>query len=620
MENYSRNPIIIAGHSHTVALSVPFCRPGAPSLMPLQNPNFVAVVGENDSDSYWDFLVQSSPGRQVGLYWLGNQHTARFLLAHDPDVDFLLPGADFGAPDKGAVIVPTTLVADTFKPGMEALRTLLKRLRDVGAEPFLIGTPPPRGDEDYLKALFDARDKWFVSFSNLVGVDIDSVKLVPVRRRYKAWVLLQRMMQEIADEHSILFIPSPEQAADQNGYLKPEFAVDTTHGNSEYGKIVLDNVLEALSEQHLFCKQPQKKAAPAEQNHPYKALSDRHFWSRAFSNAAPSNLLDAKDLPLVKTGQKVVSAGSCFAATVVSYLDRAGFYFRTEQRPPMFKSRPEHFGYSVFSAAYGNIYTARQMLQLLRRSRGTFRPIEDRWETTEAIIDPFRPGLKYYAKSHEEFDLLTRQHLEACMRAFTEADVFIFTLGLTEAWVSKHDGAVFPACPGTVNGSFDPAKHEFVNFSCCDVISDLSQFVDELREINPGVRIILTVSPVPIAATATDNHVLSASTHSKSVLRVAAETVCANRPNVTYFPSYEIITAPHARAHFFQDDKRNVTPDAVDAVMKIFLSCCEPSQTAADNASEVKAAAIQKLSERFAEAECEEVMADSRVSGSLTAP
>ena len=129
----------------------------------------------------------------------------------------------------------------------------------------------------------------------------------------------------------------------------------------------------------------------------------------------------------------------------------------------------------------------------------------------------------------QEFDLLTQQHLKACLRAFSEADVFFFTLGLTEAWVSKQDGAVFPACPGTVAGNMTLKKHKFINFSAWEISSDLRQFVDELRLFKPDVRIILSVSPVPYVATATDRHVLPASIYSKSVLRVAAETVCATR-------------------------------------------------------------------------------------------
>lgn len=614
MANGARDPIIIAGHSHTMAFGMPWNEPeGAFDLIALPNSNFVGMVGGwPRSKAYWDYLIHASAGRLVGICWGGNQHTGIFLLAHEPDVDFLLPGDDAGTPDVGTVVVPAKLVSGAFRLSFETLQPLLQRFKDAGAEPFLIGTPPPRGDEEYLRKLFDEKDKWFDGFSNLVGIDLKTAKLVPARRRYKAWVLLQALKQEVAYQHGLRFIAPPTEASDQNGYLKPEYCGDLTHGNRAYGKLMLDHIWEELSKPSITVDQPHSETA--EPAHPYKRLSDRNFWSRAFSEALPIDIMKVTDLPLIKFGEKIASAGSCFASNIIPHIERSGFtYLRTEQRHPMFcKAQPERFGYDAFSAAHGNIYTARQLLQLLRRSRGVFQPIEDRWDTSFGVVDPFRPGLRYHASSHQEFDLLTQQHLNACLRAFTEADVFIFTLGLTEAWVSRQDGAVFPACPGTVGGEFDPKKHEFRNFSGWEITSDLRQFVDELRLFNPDVRIILTVSPVPLVATATDRHVLRASTYSKSVLLVAAETVCAERPGVTYFPAYEIVTGPHAPADFFQEDRRNVAPAAIEVVMQAFLSCCETGHPPQERSEGTREKAIELFSARFADAECEELMADRR--------
>ena len=88
---------------------------------------------------------------------------------------------------------------------------------------------------------------------------------------------------------------------------------------------------------------------------------------------------------------------------------------------------------------------------------------------------------------------------------------------------------------------------------------------------SPGVRLILTVSPVPLVATYEDRHVLISTTYSKSVLRVAAETVTRTRPATAYFPSYEIITGPHAGRCFYEDDLREVREEAVAHVMSIFV-------------------------------------------------
>ena len=355
--------------------------------------------------------------------------------------------------------------------------------------------------------------------------------------------------------------------------------------------------------------------------HPYTSQPDRAFWSRAVSNAYDECDVVSPSEPLLQQGDRVMSAGSCFASEMVPWLEAAGLeYIRTEVPHPAFQFLPENFGYRDFSAAYGNIYTARHLKQLLKRALGLFKPAEDRWYDGGRVIDPFRPGLRHPATSDDEFDLLSAQHLQAVLAAFRAATVFVFTLGLTEGWESVLDGAVFPTCPGTVAGTFDPERHVFHNFSIAEVEEDLAEFLDLLWQCNPDVCVILTVSPVPLVATATQDDVLVATTFSKSVLRVAAAELAMSYPRVRYFPAYEIVTGPQAPAGFFAEDRRTVTAEGVRAVMRGLLANIGSTgaKTLYSSLHEVPAMTIkygspgvaQELSRRVTEAECEEVMVD----------
>ncbi len=348
--------------------------------------------------------------------------------------------------------------------------------------------------------------------------------------------------------------------------------------------------------------------------HPYRSLPPTAFWSRSVSTGFSATDVAASDQPLLRPGDRVMSAGSCFASNLIPWIEAAGLeYVRTENPHPAFAHLPENLGYRNFSAAYGNLYTARQLRQLLERCLGLFAPIEDRWHAGESVIDPFRPGLRYPASSDAEFDVLTAQHLAATLLAFDTATVLVFTLGLTEAWISRADGAVFPAAPGTVAGVFDPAAHEFRNFAVAEIAADLREFVRLLRQRNPEVRVILTVSPVPLVATAGGAHVLVASTYSKSVLRVAAGEVAAELPGVTYFPAYEIVTGPQAPADYFAADRRNVSEAGVAAVMTALLAASGMSAGDAGATSGVSpevASTAAVLSQAITDADCEEVMAD----------
>ncbi len=103
-----------------------------------------------------------------------------------------------------------------------------------------------------------------------------------------------------------------------------------------------------------------------------------------------------------------------------------------------------------------------------------------------------------------------------------------------------------------------------------DNIRELQRLVDAWRPFNPDVRIILTVSPIPLLATfrSDECNVVVANCHSKSVLRVAAEEFAARNDGVTYFPAYEAVL--YGTRQPFREDGRHVSRQALDRVMTMF--------------------------------------------------
>jgi len=307
--------------------------------------------------------------------------------------------------------------------------------------------------------------------------------------------------------------------------------------------------------------------------HPYEGAPAYRRWRSAVGDVAA----DALD-PVVAMGlkiapqDKVVTAGSCFAQHIARHLRSNGFGFLvTETAHPILPPAvAEAFQYGVYSARYGNIYTTRQLRQLHQRAYGRFAPEEDVWIDGQRLRDPFRPTIQPNGfATLGEFHADRRQHFAAVRQAFETMDVFIFTLGLTEAWASRGDGAVFPLCPGVSGGVYDPARHQFVNLSVDQVVADFTAFLADVRALNPKVKVILTVSPVPLAATALDRHVMVSTAYSKAVLRVAAEMLTA-LDGVHYFPSYEGVTGPGV-GDYFAEDRRTVTEAGVERVMSLFF-------------------------------------------------
>jgi hypothetical protein len=307
--------------------------------------------------------------------------------------------------------------------------------------------------------------------------------------------------------------------------------------------------------------------------HPYKDLEDFHFWHRAVTDPAPGHIDPVLRCKSIHKGEKIATIGSCFAQHLGINIAKAGFnYFLAETcaediPPALAKAR----NYGIFSARYGNVYTVKQAVQLFDRAFGQFQCGEHIWNRGSIFIDAFRPQIEPEGFSTTEELMISRSaHLECVRRVFEECDWLIFTLGLTEAWRSTRDGAVFPLAPGVAGGAFNANDCEFVNFSVREVSDDLSALVERLHAVNQTAQVMLTISPVPLIATYEKRHVLVSTTFSKAALRVASDEAERRFKNVIYFPSYEIITSPASGGRYFQDDLRQVTDIGVNHVMRMF--------------------------------------------------
>lgn len=308
---------------------------------------------------------------------------------------------------------------------------------------------------------------------------------------------------------------------------------------------------------------------------PYSSLPPHAFWKLCRDD--PGFRLDDVYSPKARIGSddRIVTAGSCFAQSISRYLARSNLSLLDVEPAP--SAMPEEvarqFGFGLYSARYGNIYTARQLLQLVRDTVAGQVHDAAIWERDGRYYDALRPGVEPEGlSSSEEVRAHREDHLARVAGLLRQMDVLIFTLGLTEAWEDRETGLVFPSAPGVIAGSHDPDRHRFVNYSFGEVMADMEEALDLLCEAAPNLRVILTVSPVPLTATAAGGHVLSATTYSKSVLRAVAGELAYRREEVDYFPAYEIVAGlPFGPANF-EPNLRSVSHAAVERVMRIFFA------------------------------------------------
>jgi hypothetical protein len=338
--------------------------------------------------------------------------------------------------------------------------------------------------------------------------------------------------------------------------------------------------------------------AAAEDPFPYANLPPYRLWRAAVCDVDP----EARDAQArarfrIDASTAIASAGSCFAERASDRLRADGYRYVVTEPGPAWLSDEQRARrqYGRYSARYGNVYSALHLLQLLQRATGALVPIEDVWEAANgAYLDPFRPFVEPGGfTTPDEVRIDRDQHLAATARAFREADVFLFTLGLTETWCDARDDTALAVCPGNGRGRFRRERYVLRNLDVEENVRYLDAFVTLARTLQPNLRVLLTVSPVPLIATATDDHVIAATTYAKSVLVAAARELRRRYSFVDYFAAYELVVSPAMPQPAFEADGRSVRADAFERVMRSFYRHYSDGAPPARVASAHQAAARQ---------------------------
>jgi hypothetical protein len=321
------------------------------------------------------------------------------------------------------------------------------------------------------------------------------------------------------------------------------------------------------------------------QANPYQKLSARNFWRSGVVDPGPFGISELVDPKFQITRQdRIVTAGSCFAQRLNQTLTAWGYNCPMAEQPSEMLDPAHHarFNYGIYSARTGNIYTPAVLRQWISWAFDAAPDDLEIWPQHDGRVqDAFRPEIEPGGfESIEELNRARHCTFAALCQSLTQADVFVMTLGGTEAWRNKETGLIYPSCPGTVAGQFDQNSHELVNFQYPKLREDLEWIIDRLHQVNPKLNILFTVSPIPLTATAEPNsHALVANTYTKSTLRAVVGDLARDSDQVDYFPSYELFVAPPFRAMFYAPNMRSVDPFGVNYVMERFVQIYGESGT-----------------------------------------
>ena len=255
----------------------------------------------------------------------------------------------------------------------------------------------------------------------------------------------------------------------------------------------------------------------------------------------------------------VFTIGSCFARNIESSLLKQGVTVPTQS----FNADPNEWISYNHPAMILNEFTPGTMAQritqaLANKPSGTDNIIANGSGYVDQLLHGATKSISWNRAVERRADV------DGVYSNLADANLVIITLGLVESWFDVTTGNFLNVAVNPKNP--DPNRYVFKRLSVADTVQLLAPAIQQLT--NGGQRVLLTVSPVAMVSTFTNNDCSVANEYSKNVLRVACEELLAN-PLVDYFPSYEIVRS--GGPEVYKDDLLHPTDAVVDQVVDYMI-------------------------------------------------
>ena len=180
--------------------------------------------------------------------------------------------------------------------------------------------------------------------------------------------------------------------------------------------------------------------------------------------------------------------------------------------------------------------------------------------SNENIWHSWQHHSSIYGLDQAEFLDSINQRLLQFKTELTQANVLVLTFGSAFFWKHKSKNQA------VVNCHKQPANLFEKQMSSTKVLMEAySQLMDELKGINPGLQIIVTVSPVRYKRDG-----LVESNRSKARLLMLCEYLSEQFENVHYFPAYELVIDELRDYRFYEKDRVHPSAEAIEYVWNAF--------------------------------------------------
>ena len=277
---------------------------------------------------------------------------------------------------------------------------------------------------------------------------------------------------------------------------------------------------------------------------------------------------------LIQQSDSVFAMGSCFAREITSELERLGRTVYPAYDQLVFDAERQFIGEHSGSRMliHYDTYSIRQEFEI---AFGELSLSPDEiYEKSSRSNNPFNTDTFHFDPCRKHVFGITKDDAvearkiaeQGISQGIHNSSTYILTLGLIECWRNTQSGNFAWGVSAGRKSSL--GEHlEFHLASYEDNLANIRRICELVRNTYPDRKIILTVSPVPLVKTFTNQDIIVANTESKCQLRAVVGQIRREFPNVLYWPSYEIAT----RQDIYCEDGRHVSREGVQFILDNFF-------------------------------------------------
>jgi hypothetical protein len=210
---------------------------------------------------------------------------------------------------------------------------------------------------------------------------------------------------------------------------------------------------------------------------------------------------------------------------------------------------------------FGTIFNPISIHQLVKLACYKKPPDENSYVFTEEVWRNYQLHSRFFSKVKTELEDKIKSTIVSLHDCLQTADYLIITYGTAFVFERNDTNQIVANCHKQSANQFTKRL-----LTVDEIAESFKTMVEALHKINPGCKVILTVSPVRHL-----KDTLELNSVSKSILRIASHQLIQSA--VAYFPAYEFVLDDLRDYRFYEADMIHPNQQAIDYIWGKFSEC-----------------------------------------------